>query len=98
MDLKAPSDWGKKISHATFAHADFTFSGSDALPGAYERPRGFALQLNLTHATEAERIFSALAQNGTVQMPLQETFWAFRFGILTDQFGIPWLLNCEKAS
>jgi uncharacterized glyoxalase superfamily protein PhnB len=43
---------------------------------------------------EAERIFSALSENGSVEMPLQETFWALRFGTLIDQFGIPWAINC----
>jgi PhnB protein len=98
MDLQTPSDWGKKISHATFAHASFTLYGSDALPGRYQKPQGFALQVNLSDPLEAERIFKALAENGTVQMPLQETFWALRFGVLADQFGIPWLINCEKPA
>jgi PhnB protein len=98
MDLQTPSDWGKKISHATFAHADFTFSGSDALPGQYQKPQGFALQVNLSDPLEAERIFKALTENGTVQMPLKETFWALRFGVLADQFGVPWLINCEKPA
>ena len=98
MDLQTPSDSGKKISHATFAHPDFTLYGSDALPGLYQKPQGFALQVNLSDPLEAERIFKALAENGTVQMPLQETFWALRFGVLVDQFGVPWLINCEKAA
>jgi PhnB protein len=54
--------------------------------------------IGLTEADEAERIFNALAGNGTVQMPLQETFWAVRFGMLVDRFGIPWMINCEKAA
>jgi PhnB protein len=98
MDLQTPSDSGKKISHATFAHPDFTLYGSDALPGRYQKPQGFALQVNLSDPLEAERIFKALAENGTVQMPLQETFWALRFGVLADQFGVPWLINCEKPA
>ena len=98
MDLQTPPDWQKKISHATFALAEFMFSGSDALPGQYQKPQGFSLQLNLSDPVEAERIFKALAENGTVQMPLQETFWALRFGVLVDQFGIPWLINCEKPA
>jgi PhnB protein len=64
----------------------------------YQKPQGFSLQLNLSDPVEAERIFKALAENGTVQMPLQETFWALRFGVLVDQFGIPWLINCEKPA
>jgi len=97
MDLQTPSDWGKKISHATFTHAAFMFSGSDALPGHYQKPQGFALQFNLSDPAEAERIFRAMAENATVQASLQETFWALRFGALVDRFGIPWLINCEKA-
>ena len=98
MDLQTPSDWRKKISHATFTHPDFTLYGSDALPGRYQKPQGFALQVNLSDPLEAERIFKALAENGTVQMPLQETFWALRFGVFADQFGVPWLINCEKPA
>ena len=48
-------------------------------------------------AAAAERVFQALKEHGTVTMPLQETFWAGRFGVLVDQFGIPWSINCEKA-
>jgi PhnB protein len=45
-----------------------------------------------------QRIVHALGENGTVQLPLQETFWALRFGMLVDQFGIPWMINCGKVS
>jgi PhnB protein len=98
MDLQAPPDWRKKISHATFALAEFMFYGADALPGHYQKPQGFALQFNLSDPVEAARIFNTLAKNGTVQMPLQETFWALHFGILVDQFGIQWHINCEKPA
>lgn len=98
MDLKAPADWRKKISHATFALGDFIFYGADVMPGQYQKPQGFALQLNLSDPVEADRIFNALAKNGTVQMPLQEAFWAVRFGALVDQFGIQWHVNCEKPA
>jgi PhnB protein len=45
---------------------------------------------------DAERIFHALAKGGTVVMPLEKTFWADRFGVLTDRFGIPWTINCGE--
>ena len=48
--------------------------------------------------TEAERVFQALAENGTVRMPIQTTFWAARFGMLVDQFGTPWMINCAQAA
>ena len=97
-NLQTPSDWRKRIFHATFTVGEFMFSGSDVPPGQYQKPQGFALQLNLGDPVEAERIFNGLAENGIVQMPLQETFWALRFGVLVDQFGVPWLVNCEKPA
>jgi len=72
--------------------------GSDAPPDRYEEPKGLSVTIGVDTAAEAERIFHALADNGTVRMPLQETFWAIRFGTLVDQFGIPWMVNCERPS
>ncbi len=98
MNPQTPADWRKKIGHATFALTDYMFSGSDASPGQYPKPQGFALQFNLSDPPAAERIFKTLAEDGTVQVPLQETFWALRFGVLVEEFGIPWIINCEKPT
>ena len=46
----------------------------------------------------AERLFKELSENGKVEMPIGETFWALRFGMFTDQFGIPWMINCERPA
>jgi PhnB protein len=56
------------------------------------------LSLASDKAAEADRIFAALAKDGTVRMPIQETFWATRFGMLVDRFGTPWMINCDKAA
>ena len=69
---------------------------SDAPPDRYQRPAGFSLSVNVNDPGEAERIFHALAENGSIRMPIQQTFWAVRFGMLVDQFGIPWMVNCEQ--
>ena len=69
---------------------------SDAMPDCYEKPQGFGISLQMTDPAEAERVFNALAENGNIKMPLQETFWAKKFGMLVDRFGIPWMINCEK--
>ena len=53
--------------------------------------------IDMDDALEAERIFRALADHGTVVLPLQETFWASRFAVVVDRFGIPWSINCEDA-
>jgi PhnB protein len=98
MAEAAPADWRDKILHATFAMGSAAFSGGDALPGAYERPQGFRIQLNLDDAAAAERIFTTLADGGRVNTPMQETFWAQRYGEVVDRFGIPWLINCGERA
>ena len=96
MAKDAPPEWSGKICHASLTIGEMAFAGADAFPQTYEAPRGFAILLGITDLADADRLFSALAENGEVQMPLQETFWALRFGQVTDQFGIPWAINCEK--
>ena len=91
-----PPDWGTKILHATFAVGDQTLGAADAPPERYLRPQGISVTLNIDTAAEADRIFKMLAEEGTVQMPIQETFWATRFGMVIDRFGTPWMINCGK--
>ena len=83
-----------KIVHATLKVGDQTLTGTDVLATAYERPRGFAVQLNLDEPAEARRIYDVLAEGATVAMPLQKTFWAEQYAVLTDRFGTPWEINC----
>ncbi len=96
MAEQAPPEWRNKIIHARLSVGDTLLMGSDAPPERYAEPKGFSVSLGTSDPAEAERIFHALAENGKVEMPIQETFWAKRFGMLVDQFGIPWMINCEK--
>jgi len=98
MAEQTPAGWRNKIMHARLVVGDKVLMGSDAPPERYEGPKGFSMSLGIDQPAEAERIFNALAENGTVQMPLQETFWALRFGTLVDRFGIPWMVNCERPA
>ena len=93
-----PPEWLDKILHARLDVDGVFLMGSDAPPGRYEEPKGFSVTLNIPVPADAERVFNALAKGGTVRMPLEETFWAIRFGMLADQFSIPWMINCEKAA
>jgi PhnB protein len=68
--------------------------GVDAC-GRNERPQGFSVQLATTSADEAERVFAALGEGGSVTLPLAPTFWADRFGMLVDRFGVPWMINYD---
>lgn len=97
-EAHTPSEWRDKIIHARMTVGDRVLMGSDAPPQHYEKPAGFSVCLSPKAPAEAERIFNALAENGTVKMPFGQTFWAFRFGMLVDRFGIPWMINCEKAA
>ncbi len=88
-----PDDWRDKIVHGSLVVGALTLAGADLLPKDYVPPRGFFLLLDIDDATTSERVFAALAEHGTISMPIQQTFWARRFGVLVDQFGIPWEIN-----
>ena len=98
MATQVPPEWGTRIFHATFAVGDQTLGAADAPPGTYRTPQGFSLTLDIDEPAEADRLFKGLSENGTVQMPIQETDWASRFGVVTDQFGTPWIINCEAPA
>jgi len=98
MASEVPPEWQNKIMHATLMVGDQVVSGADPYGEQYRKPQGIAMTIDVEDATEAERIFTGLSEGATVQMPIQETFWAKRFGMLTDRFGIPWMVNCGNPA
>ncbi|MBE9094114.1 VOC family protein [Tychonema sp. LEGE 07203] len=98
IEEQGAPEWRDKILHACLLVGERELMGSDCPPKFFEETKGFSVQIAIDDPTEAERIFHALAENGTVKMPFGQTFWAFRFGMLVDRFGIPWMVNCEKAA
>lgn len=99
MAEQAPREWQDKVMHATLMVGDNVLMGADPPPGSgHEAPRGFQISVNTSKVEEAERVFQALAAQGKVVVPLEKTFWALRFGMLVDRFGIPWMVNCEEAA
>jgi len=98
MSEQVPAEWRKKIMHARMTVGNTVLMGSDAPPDHYEEPKGFSLSLGIKDPAEAERLFNELSAGGKVQMPLQQTFWAAKFGMLVDRFGIPWMINCEQPA
>jgi PhnB protein len=98
IEEHVPPEWRSKILHASLIVGDQELMGSDAPPDRYEEPKGFSVSLHVKVPADAERVFHALAEGGTVKMPLQQTFWTVRFGMLVDRFGIPWMVNCEQAA
>jgi PhnB protein len=91
-----PQGWGERIMHARLLVGGAVLMASDAPPDGYRPPQGIEVAIAIDEPAEADRVFAALAEGGTIKMPIQETFWAHRFGMLTDRWGIPWLVNCEK--
>jgi len=85
-----------RIMHARLKVGDRLLMGGDAPPQFASKPQGFCVNIMVDDPIESERIFRELGEGGVVQMPIGETFWARRFGMLIDRFGTPWMVNCEK--
>ncbi|HKT12021.1 MAG TPA: VOC family protein [Terriglobia bacterium] len=98
-DAHVAPEWRDKIMHIRMTTPGGVLMGSDAPPGRQAKPQGFSVSVSVDDPAEADCIFNALADGAkAVSMPIQETFWARRFGMVTDRFGIPWMVNCEKEN
>lgn len=90
------ADFQDKIMHASMSLGNTMLMGADAPPGRFQKAQGIVVSINVDTPQDADRVFKALSEGGSVQMPIAETFWAKRFGMATDKFGIPWMVNCSK--
>jgi len=86
-----------KIMHAAFKIGDTQVMASDGQCSGKSQFSGIALTLNAASNAEAEKLFNALAQGGKVNMPMSETFFANRFGMVADKFGVGWMVLHPKA-
>ena len=86
-------DFAKKVMHARLDIGDQILLGSDVPPEYFQQAQGLSICLEADDVDSAERIFRELAEGGDVKMPIQETFWAKRYGHLVDRFGTPWMIN-----
>jgi PhnB protein len=91
-----PAATRKNIMHACLKFGETRLMASDCPNDQFEPMKGMYVALHPETPDEAERIFRDLSEGATVQMPLAETFWAHRFGMMVDRFGTPWMINCEK--
>jgi PhnB protein len=94
---QSPPGYGDKIMHATFKSPSFTFMASDG-PGKQFGEGPISLCLELPDAVSARRVFDGLAKGGKVEMPMNETFWSSAFGMLTDAFGIAWMVTASHEA
>ncbi len=96
-EAQTPPEWQNKILHANLKIGNTNIMASDAPPGRqYKENGGFCVSLAVDTPEDAERIFNAFADGGTVGMPMSETFFALKFGMVNDRFGTPWMVICEK--
>ncbi len=97
MAADVETRWHDRIVHATLQFGELELIGADLFPDDYRKPQGFFVTLTIDDLAEAERVYSSLADGGEVCLPFQSTFWSAGFGVLVDQFGVPWEINCGQA-
>ena len=88
-----PPGFEEKVMHTTFRIGETTLMASDGTCKGATNFEGFSLSLTVPDAAAADRTFAALSAGGEVQMPLGKTFWSPRFGMLTDRFGLGWMIS-----
>lgn len=90
-----PPGFENKVMHASFKIGETTIMASDGCDFG-SKFEGFSLSVALPNETETRHIFKALSTGGKVTMPLEKTFWSPCFGMLTDQFGIGWMVSVAE--
>lgn len=95
MAAKIPEEFADRILNAQLQLPGgcFLFAGDAPAHLPYEGVKGVTIALNYNTVDEAEAIFNQLAEGGQVTMPFSPTFWAKKFGMLVDKFGVPWIIN-----
>jgi PhnB protein len=93
-----PPDWHDKIINAHLEVGDQALMGSDAPPQWFKGQEGFSVSIHIDDEKEGKRIFDAFADGGSVTLPFEPTFWAKRFGMVRDRFGIPWMINVANPA
>lgn len=90
-----PECFEEKVMHASFRIGENTLMASDGMCDGKPNFEGFSLSIVVPDEASAERVFAALSDGGLVTMPLDKTFWAPKFGLLTDRFGVTWMVSVE---
>jgi PhnB protein len=98
MREKVPLEMKNKVMHATLElPGGGNLMGADHPQGKRVQPTGFCVSLQVRDAAEAEQLFKRLSEGAKVQMEFQKTFWSPGFGMCTDKFDIPWMVNCATT-
>ena len=92
-DMKGPPGYEEKIMNAAFRIGETELMADDGMGDKTTEFKGMTLAIEVADDAEAKRVFTALGEGGNVSMPLMKTFWTSSFGMLTDKFGVPWMVN-----
>lgn len=96
-DYAVKGEHGERIMHASLRIGETTLMASDGNAAEEPKPHsGFNMSISVADVAEGKKIFDGLAVGGQISFPWQKTFWAEGFGMLTDKFGIPWMVNVEN--
>ena len=96
-DMKGPPGWEEKVMNAAFRIGESQLMADDGMGDKPAEFKGMTLAIEVADDAEAKRVFTALGKGGNVTMPLMKTFWTSSFGMLTDKFGVPWMVNVASA-
>jgi len=96
--MDVPADQADLVMHAALTVRGDALMASDVRPGTFEGAHGICVNYTVAEVAEAERVFKKLAEGGEVTMPIGPTFWSPMFGMCTDRFGIPWMVNAEALA
>lgn len=97
-EMKVPDEYADKVMHAELKAGDIVLVASDGMPNHTPTTGdNIHLSIHCDNAGEQDQLFQRLSEGGKIIMPLNETFWGSRFGMLTDRYGIHWMLSCELA-
>jgi PhnB protein len=86
----------EKVMHASFKIGETTLMASDGRCEGEAKFDGFSLSISVADEKEADRVFAALSEGGQVTMPMEKTFWSPKFGMLTDRFGVGWMVSVAQ--
>ena len=94
--MDTDEDWKQKVMHARLVFDDNMIMISDSFKGQPISTGGnVQLSVDVEDTDRLEIVFNKMAEGGTITMPLADTFWGARFGMLKDKFGVSWMFNCE---
>ncbi len=95
--MKGPPGYEEKVMNVSFRVGETLLMADDGMSENKAEYKGITLAIEVADDVEAKRIFTALGEGGKVMMPLMKTFWSSSFGMLTDKFGVPWMVNVQSS-